>query len=215
MAPCPRCRRENPPDAPVCAGCGTPLSLSDEPAPHLLDVELDLDRRAKGGSVAEGDGEGAGAGDPADARELRPAAPARRIAAWAIDAAVLGILAALLWGGLAALGLPIQEGFDGVAWFLGNLPLLLPTAALLLLATFAYGTLAHALGGATLGKRIARIQVVGPDGRVPSPGRSAARTALAIVSVGLLGLGLLPALLTPSGRALHDLLAGTRVVDLS
>jgi uncharacterized RDD family membrane protein YckC len=81
------------------------------------------------------------------------------------------------------------------------------------LAVAVYATLAHALAGATLGKRLLGLAVVGPDGRRPSLGRSAARAGLAILSATLLGLGLLLALFTRSGRALHDLAARTWVVD--
>jgi uncharacterized RDD family membrane protein YckC len=75
-----------------------------------------------------------------------------------------------------------------------------------------YTTLAHALGGATLGKALLRLRVIGPDGGPPSPARSAVRSVLALVSAGLLGLGLLVALFTRSGRGLHDFLARTWVV---
>jgi uncharacterized RDD family membrane protein YckC len=83
-------------------------------------------------------------------------------------------------------------------------------AALLCLAVYA--TLAHALAGATLGKRLLGLRVIGPDGAWPSPARSATRTALALLSAGLLGLGFLLALFTRSGRALHDFLTRTWVV---
>jgi uncharacterized RDD family membrane protein YckC len=43
--------------------------------------------------------------------------------------------------------------------------------------------------------------------------RSAARSALAALSVAALGLGVLLAFFTRSGRALHDLLARTWVVE--
>jgi len=86
-------------------------------------------------------------------------------------------------------------------------------AAALLLAHFSYATLAHALGGATLGKWLVRIRVVGPDGAPPSLTRSAVRSGLALLSLALLGLGLLLALFTRTGRALHDLVARTWVVE--
>ncbi len=85
----------------------------------------------------------------------------------------------------------------------------LTTAAL---ALAVYATLAHALAGATLGKRLFGLRVIGPDGAAPSPARSAARSALAIVSAGLVGLGFLLALFNRSGRTLHDLIARTWVV---
>ena len=69
------------------------------------------------------------------------------------------------------------------------------------------------MSGATLGKRLFGLRVVSDDGARPSVERCAARAALSAASVLLLGLGLLPALFTRSGRALHDISAGTRVVE--
>ena len=63
------------------------------------------------------------------------------------------------------------------------------------------------------GKRLFGLRVVSDDGARPSVERCAARAALSAASVLLLGLGLLPALFTRSGRALHDISAGTRVVE--
>jgi uncharacterized RDD family membrane protein YckC len=76
-----------------------------------------------------------------------------------------------------------------------------------------YHALAHAMAGATLGKRLVGIRVVGPDGRRPGLGRATVRAVLGVVSLLLLGLGVLLALFTRSGRALHDLLARTWVVE--
>jgi resuscitation-promoting factor RpfA len=75
-----------------------------------------------------------------------------------------------------------------------------------------YLALATALMGASVGKWMTGLRVVGPGGRRSSPRRAAARAVLAVLSVGLLGLGVLLALFTRSGRALHDFLAGTWVV---
>jgi uncharacterized RDD family membrane protein YckC len=76
-----------------------------------------------------------------------------------------------------------------------------------------YHLLSHGLSGATLGKRLVGIRVVGPDGRRPGLGRAAIRAVLGAISLLLLGLGVLLALFTRSGRALHDLLARTWVVE--
>jgi uncharacterized RDD family membrane protein YckC len=76
-----------------------------------------------------------------------------------------------------------------------------------------YHALAHGLSGATLGKRLVGIRVVGPDGRRPGLGRAAVRAVLGAVSLLLLGMGVLLALFTRSGRALHDLLSRTWVVE--
>jgi resuscitation-promoting factor RpfA len=147
---------------------------------------------------------------------LRRPAPWRRALAAAVD--VLPFAA----GGIAlaralvrAAGLPAPPtGVDGFLDLVAReRVIVLSVAAAMALALGVYATLAHALAGATLGKRLLGIQLVGPDGARPSLGRSAARTALAALSVGLLGLGVLLAFFTRSGRALHDLLARTWVVE--
>ncbi len=76
-----------------------------------------------------------------------------------------------------------------------------------------YQLLAHGMYGATLGKRLVGIRVVGPDGKRPGLGRATIRAVLGTMSLLLLGLGVLLALFTRSGRALHDLLARTWVVE--
>jgi uncharacterized RDD family membrane protein YckC len=274
VAPCPRCKRENPATAPACAGCGTPLSFDDEPTPSPLAIALDLDRRRPGREAGaddprfdmeasneaeerpeetaaeddlpaereeedderedeeeededeeeeEDEEEGGDAGSetgPVDAASgepdvdgFHPASPARRAAAWAIDGALVSALAiavpVLLLASSGAI--PATDGhrcaFGSPLW------LLLPAEGFVAVVAFVYATVAHALAGATLGKRIARICVVDLAGRSPGFACSASRSAWAAASILLAGAGMLPALVSPSGRALHDLLAGTRVVE--
>lgn len=152
-------------------------------------------------------------------REIRLGRPAtwRRVLAWAIDAGPFAGGVAYFGKSLlatASAGLPAPAvGLDGLLDLLAReSDIVLPLAALLALSLAVYATLAHALAGATLGKWVLGLRVVGPDGRRPSLARSAARAALAGVSVALLGLGFLLALFTRSGRSLHDLLARTWVV---
>jgi uncharacterized RDD family membrane protein YckC len=66
--------------------------------------------------------------------------------------------------------------------------------------------------GATPGMLVTGLRVVGPDGERPSPGRSAVRGALGLGAAAALGVGILIALFTRSGRGAHDLGAGTWVV---
>lgn len=244
MTPCPRCARENPPTAGFCAGCGTPLAFDDGPAPGRLDVELDLDRRRRAqestepelvqppspsedptGPAFEPDRSDWRIGLPEEAPEEltepgsasdepKPAPPARRLAAWAIDGALIagaaiGVPAAVIGFG----GLPPPAGATPCAFGSGLGMVLLLSEAFVAVVAFVYATAAHALAGATLGKRIAHLRVIDEDGRVPGPATSAARSAWAVLSLALAGAGFVPALVTPSRRALHDLLAGTRVVE--
>jgi uncharacterized RDD family membrane protein YckC len=171
-------------------------------SPPALDVTLDgvLD----GGSVH-------------DEVRLRRASGVRRALAWAID--VLPLAAGVAYLGRSLVGsveaaLPAPPtGLDGlIDLAVRESGIVVPLAALLVVALAVYTTLAHALAGATLGKWILGLRVVGPGGARPSFARSATRSLLAVLSAGLVGLGFLLALFTRSGRALHDLLAGTWVV---
>ena len=149
---------------------------------------------------------------------LRRGSAVRRAVAWAID--VLPLAAAVAYFGRSLVGsaeaaLPAPPtGLDGlVDLVVREAGIVVPLAALLVVAAAVYATLAHALAGATLGKWILGLRVVGPDGARPSLARSTTRSLLAILSAALFGLGFLLALFTRSGRALHDLLARTWVVE--
>jgi len=149
---------------------------------------------------------------------VRRPEPWRRAAAWAVDvlpfalggAALTGTLVRQAGAGLAAPAVGLGGLLDLVA---RERVIVFSVAAAVCVALGVYATIAHALAGATLGKRLLRLRIVGPDGERPTLARSAARSALGLLSAGLLGLGFLLALFAPSGRALHDLLARTWVVD--
>ena len=147
----------------------------------------------------------------------RRAAPWRRLASWGVDGLLLGLMAApVVWlvlsaAGPPAAGAPDIDGLLALAARLGRF--LVPTLAFVALAAGVDSARSVALMGATPGKRLLRLEVVGKDGHRPSPRRAAARAALSLLSFALLGLGCLLALFTRSGRALHDFLAGTLVVE--
>jgi uncharacterized RDD family membrane protein YckC len=221
---CPTCQGETGPAAIRCADCGAPLSLPDDGPTAPLDRPLDLDRRAGRGAFgevaapvpartprpvgplapatvedlsADHSAEVLAVSPPGAVIELRRGSSVRRAAAWAIDALPFG---------LATLAVASLVGA-------ASLSLLAPIAAVAALASFTYQTLSHWLSGATFGKRLVGLRVVGPDGRAPGPGRSALRSGVAVACVALLGAGPLLALFTRSGRAAHDWVAGTSVVD--
>ena len=147
----------------------------------------------------------------------RRAAPWRRLASWGVDGLLLGLVAApVVWLVLAAAGPPAAgpADIDGLLLLAARQArFLVPILAFVALAAAVYSALSVALMGATLGKRLLGLEVVGRDGRRPSPRRAVARAALSLLSFALLGLGCLLALFTRSGRALHDYLAGTLVVE--
>jgi uncharacterized RDD family membrane protein YckC len=149
---------------------------------------------------------------------LRRAAPWRRLASWVVDGLLLALVAApVVWLVLAAAGPQAGGGPADIDSLLAQAArmgrTLVPVLAFVALAASVYSALSVALMGATLGKRLFRLEVVGRDGRRPSPRRAVVRAALALLSFSLLGLGCLLALFSRSGRALHDFLAGTYVVE--
>ncbi len=91
---------------------------------------------------------------------------------------------------------------------------LLPFLAFLVFMKLAYFSAFTAMGGQTIGKMAARIRVVADDQFLMDPARAIKRTLTAVVSLATLGLGLIPALIAPDRRALHDRVAHTHVVEL-
>lgn len=93
----------------------------------------------------------------------------------------------------------------------------IPLAVFLLLLDVGYLSIFTAAGGQTIGKMLTGVRVVdasGSSGR-PAPialGTAVIRAAVYIASALPACLGFLPILLSADRRALHDRLAGTRVV---
>jgi uncharacterized RDD family membrane protein YckC len=90
----------------------------------------------------------------------------------------------------------------------------LPLLAFLVFMKLAYFAAFTAMGGQTIGKMAAGIRVVADDHFIMDPPRAITRTLTGAVSLATLGLGLIPALIGPDRRALHDRVAHTHVVDL-
>ncbi len=152
---------------------------------------------------------------PREVRVVRPETW-RRPASWAVDALPFVVGAVMLARSFVRQA-EIAGEAQGVEGFLDLVArewvIVTSITVAAVLALAVYATLAHALAGATLGKKLFGLRLVCADGARPSMGRSAARSALCILSAGLLGLGFLLALFTRSGRALHDFIARTWVVQ--
>lgn len=84
-----------------------------------------------------------------------------------------------------------------------------------LLFTAAYSTVLHALTGQTVGKMVVGIRVVATDGELLTLGGAFLRYLGYYASLGPLAFGYLMAGLRKDKRALHDLLAGSRVERLA
>jgi uncharacterized RDD family membrane protein YckC len=80
-----------------------------------------------------------------------------------------------------------------------------------LLFTAAYTTLLHSWLGQTVGKSVVGVRVVAVDGRGLESGPAFLRYLGYYVSTATFGFGYLMAALRADKRALHDLIAGSRV----
>lgn len=147
--------------------------------------------------------------------ELVPAAPWRRLVAFLIDyllAYGLGLTAGgLLGAGLAVLTNPEApgEGIDRVASSVEEIAAAVGLAVVILYFALLEGSAA----GATLGKRLLRLRVVGIDGRPIGVGRAAWRTAVKLLlSIMPYLMGSAWACFNPQRRTLHDLGARTMVI---
>jgi len=133
----------------------------------------------------------------------RPAHSGERARAAALDLLLLSILWAVVvyFASRAA-----HVGLTGLrpAW-----PYLGGYLAFLGLAYACYFT---GTTGQTLGKIATGLRVVDATGRPPGYLRAFARAAVGSVGVAAAGTGLIPMLLDPARRALHDRLVKTRVV---
>lgn len=130
-----------------------------------------------------------------------------RVGAGLIDLALLvGIDAAVLYLTLRVTGL--QNTLED----LRVLPPI-PFVGFLAILSFGYVAAFTVAGGQTIGKMVLSLRVIGDDGR-PVDAAGGMLRALGCMLVPItLGLSYLPALFTSDHRALHDRLAGTRVVQ--
>ncbi|MEK7388224.1 MAG: RDD family protein [Elusimicrobiota bacterium] len=76
-----------------------------------------------------------------------------------------------------------------------------------------YETLMVGSGGQTLGKKLLKVKVILADGQPIAYGRSFVRAIGSRVSQAVLFLGCAIAIFTKDKRALHDYIAGTRVIE--
>lgn len=136
-----------------------------------------------------------------NALELRPGRFSDRFLAYLCDALPFAAGAVLTtWAWAGPLG---REGSRGELAAIGA-----GWAALAVLWQFAGN-----VSGATPGKRLLGLRVVDARGETPGAGRSLARALGWLLSTPLASAGFLLALVHPRTRTLHDLLAGTYVVE--
>jgi uncharacterized RDD family membrane protein YckC len=142
-----------------------------------------------------------------------------RLLAYMIDALVMGAILQLVWMEVTgarhwAVPAPPKEMTaaalqqfmqEGQKWMNPLLPYFYPIF-------FLYEVLLNGRYGATLGKMAVGARIVLPDGSPIGYGRAALRWAAARLSDFLFFAGYLLIAMRPDKRALHDLLAGTKVI---
>lgn len=168
--------------------------------PIRVEPPLDLgDARASSDLTARG--------EPASASALAPAPLGARLGALAIDVVLLlAIDAAVLVLTLRIVGLALT--WDDVR--------VLPPAPLvgyLVVVLLGYLSAFTVAGGQTIGKMLMKVRVMGDDGRAVDLSGSILRAVGCALVPITLGLSYLPVLMSSDRRALHDRLAGTRVVS--
>lgn len=130
--------------------------------------------------------------------------PVRRLIAAFVDHVILlSIDAIVIYFTFQIAGLPFS------AW--RTVPIV-PLALFLMLVKGSYFSVFTMLGGQTVGKMATGIRVVTDADREVEPARAVQRTLAALASVATVGIGFAPVLFAGDRRALHDRVAGTRVV---
>jgi uncharacterized RDD family membrane protein YckC len=148
--------------------------------------------------------ESRGAGRTEDAAPGTPAGISRRASALFLDLVLVAILVRIgfwLAAGLAAVapGVPFVAQAFGLTWLFVTPP--------------AYFVLGHGTAGQTVGKRLLGLRVLDEGGAPIGYVRAVGRCVATLLAILPLGIGLAVAGLRSDRRGLHDLLAGTRVVQ--
>lgn len=153
---------------------------------------------------------------PSPVSERLPSAPPwRRLCAFGYD--LLALIG--LWFFITLVAVALNRGPVGAAIEDGtvqvhNWSAQIALYAVLWVATGLYYTLSWRHGGQTLGMRPWRLQVEAGDGGSISHGKAWLRYVGGCLAALPLGAGLLVCLVDRDRRALHDLLAGTRLALL-
>jgi uncharacterized RDD family membrane protein YckC len=141
---------------------------------------------------------------PPQAQPLeRPALFAERVRAGAVDLGLLSLLGlVVVYFASRAARVSLVGLLPAWPWLLGYLAFL----------GVAYATYFTGTTGQTLGKMIFQLRVVDTAGQPPGYLRAMLRSAMGVLSVAAVGLGVLPMAFDPARRAFHDRAFRTRVV---
>lgn len=165
--------------------------------PESLQLEPDTEPASRPGSVSTAE---------TMASLMETPSLGTRVGAGAIDAVLLVALdAAILYLTLRVTGL--SNSMEDIR----VLPPI-PFVGFLALLAFSYVAAFTVAGGQTIGKMLMSLRVIGDDGRPIDAAGGMLRAAGCMLVPITLGLSYVPVLVTSDHRALHDRLAGTRVV---
>lgn len=141
---------------------------------------------------------------PAARSGVTTSGPIRRLTAALVDHLILlSIDAIVIYFTFQIAGLPFRE------W--RTVPIV-PLALFLMMVKGSYFCVFTMLGGQTVGKMATGIRVVTDNDQEVEPARAVQRTLAALASFATVGIGFAPVLFAGDRRALHDRVAGTRVV---
>ncbi|MEZ4401090.1 MAG: RDD family protein [Kofleriaceae bacterium] len=158
-------------------------------------------------------------------RRTRAAAPTvtvvgfwRRLAAAAVDAAIIAPVAAVLIAvvcSIASIRLPPSRARGLDFWLdlmLTSDPAMVTALVILLTVTVIYLLVFQATVGQTLGMRVLGLRIIDVYGERPSVAKAGLRTAGYLANLATLSLGFLWIGFDAEKRGLHDWIAGTYVI---
>jgi len=177
-------------------------------------------------SVANTTPTGNGQGIQASVETEKPTGFWARLAAYIIDSIILAVLFSVIWPGISALTgwtiptMPMAEGTVDPAAYLRSLieyfdkvmPVLIPYLITTKIIQFAYEVACNGSWGATPGKMAIGARIVRLDGSSIGYKVAILRWLAARISDFLFCVGYLFIAVRSDKRALHDLLAGTKVI---
>lgn len=137
----------------------------------------------------------------------------RRWAAIIIDQLILAIPLVVIFGGVGVIGAFSASGGGDAGGMIGGVLMLLAYPIYYAIAGLYYASQESSVHQATLGKRALGIKVTDEAGGRLSFGHALARWFAAALSYLTFYVGFLMAAFTDRKRALHDMVAGTLVVD--
>lgn len=125
-----------------------------------------------------------------------------------------GVIDLVLLAGIDVAVLFLTLRIAGLQTTLADLRVIpvVPFMGFLLLLAFGYVAAFTVAGGQTIGKMLLKLRVIGDDGRPIDAAGGVLRAVGCMLVPATFGLSYVPALFSADHRAVHDRLAGTRVV---